>query len=314
MAKKIKTGVKKRGEKIYWKQMIPLYLLMLPGLTYMICNNYLPMFGISIAFKKLDVRKGIWGSPWCGFENFKFLFKTSTAFDIIRNTVLYNVVFIILGTVLAIAAAILLNEVRSKVASRIYQSLILLPYLISWVVVSYLVYAFFAADTGLINSVLKGLGLNTIQWYQEKRYWPFILTFVHLWKGIGYSMIIYLSSIVGISQDYYEAARIDGATKWQQIKNITLPLIKPTVITMFILSIGRIFASDFGLFYQVPKNSGALYSVTQTIDVYVYNALMQNSDYGMSSAASVFQSIVGFILVMTANKIVSKYSRENALF
>ena len=179
--------------------------------------------------------------------------------------------------------------------------MILLPYLMSWVVVSYLVYTLLAADTGLINSVLKTLGLKSINWYQEQKYWPFILTFCNIWKGTGYSMIIYLSSIVGISQDYYEAARIDGATKWKQITDITLPLLKPTVITMLILSVGRIFASDFGLFYQIPKNSGALYNVTQTIDVYVYNALMKNADYGMSSAASVFQSIVGFLFVVVAN-------------
>lgn len=307
-------NVAEKKKKRRWGEILPLYLMALPGVIYMICNNYLPMFGIAIAFKKLSVRKGIWGSDWCGFDNFKFLFQSSTAVTIIRNTVLYNVVFIILGTVIAIMVAILLNEIRSKVASRLYQSIILLPFLISWVVAGYLAYALLSSDTGLINSVLRSLGMNTINWYQEKKYWPLILTICNIWKGVGYSMIIYLSSIVGFSPDYYEAARIDGATKWQQIKRITLPLLKPTVITMFILSIGRIFASDFGLFYQLPRNSGALYSVTQTIDVYVYNALMQNSDYGMSSAASVFQSIVGFALVMAANWVVRKYSEENALF
>lgn len=305
---------RKAKKKIRWSRFLPMYLLALPGFIYMICNNYIPMFGIVIAFKKLNVRKGLLGSDWCGFDNFKFLFQSSTAFTIIRNTVLYNIVFIILGTVIAIAAAILLNEVRNKAATTFYQSVILLPFLISWVVVSYLVYAFLSADTGLINSVLEKLGMHSINWYQEKKYWPFILTFCHIWKGTGYSMIIYLSSIVGISQDYYEASRIDGATKWQQIRKITLPLLKPTVITLFILNVGRIFASDFGLFYQIPKNSGALYSVTQTIDVYVFNALMKNSDYGMSSAASVFQSVVGFVLVVIANQIVKKYSKESALF
>lgn len=301
-------------KKARWSRFLPMYLLAAPGIIYMICNNYIPMFGIAIALKKINVQKGILGSEWCGFDNFKFLFQSSTAFTIIRNTILYNITFIILGTIIAITAAILLNEVRSKVASRFYQSVILLPFLISWVVVSYLVYALLSSDTGLINSILENLGMQSINWYQEKAYWPFILTFCNIWKGTGYSMIIYLSSIMGISQDYFEAARIDGATKWQQIKKITLPLLKPTIITMFILNVGRIFASDFGLFYQIPKNSGALYSVTQTIDVYVFNALMQNSDYGMSSAASVFQSLVGFVLVVAANKIVKKYSEESALF
>lgn len=305
----------KAKKKFRWKRYLPVYLIALPGLIYLVCNNYLPMFGIIIAFKDLNFSKGIFGSDWAGFDNFEFLFRSDTAWVIIRNTILYNVAFIILGTIIAVAFAIFLNEVRNKFASRTYQTLILLPYLIGWVIVGYLVYAFLSADTGLVNkSILQPLGLDTINWYSDTRYWPFILTFVYIWKSCGYSMIIYFASIVGISQDYYEAAMIDGATKWQQIRNITLPLLKPTVITMFILSVGRIFNSDFGLFYQVPRNSGVLYPVTQTIDVYVYNALMQNSDYGMSSAASVFQSIVGFILVVIANMIIRKTNKESALF
>lgn len=185
----------------------------------------------------------------------------------------------------------------------------------SWVIVSYLVYAFLSAETGLVNNaILEKLGLKGISWYNSPQYWPFILTFVSLWKSLGYAMIIYFSSIVGISQDYYEAATLDGASKWQQIKCITLPLLKPTVITMFVLQIGRIFYSDFGLFYQIPMNSGTLYSVTRTIDVYVYNALMKSSDFGMSSAASVYQSVVGFIMIIGANALIRKFSKENALF
>lgn len=309
------AGKGKKKKKIRWRQVMPIYVLAFPGIIYMICNNYFPMFGIVIAFKKLNFSKGIFGSDWCGLQNFEFLFQSSTAFNIIRNTILYNIAFIILGNVLAIACAVLLNEIISKVASRIYQSLILLPYLMSWVVVSYLGYAFLSADTGMINSsILKQLGITGINWYNSPKYWPLILIFVYLWKSTGYSMIIYFSSIVGISKDYYEAAVVDGATKWQQIKNITLPLLKPTVITLLILSVGHIFNSDFGLFYQVTKNTGTLYDVTQTIDVYVYNALMKRSDYGMSSAASVFQSVVGLGLVLLTNAIVRKKSRENALF
>lgn len=307
------NGKIKRG--IRWRRFLPIYALALPGLIYLLCNNYLPMFGIVIAFKKLNFSKGIFASEWCGFDNFKFLFQSNTAWIIIRNTILYNIVFIILGTITAVALAIFLNEISGKFSSKIYQTLILLPYLISWVIVSYLVFAFLGADAGLVNKViLAAFGFESINWYSEASYWPWIITFVYIWKSVGYSMIIYFSSIVGISQDYFEAAMIDGATKLQQIKNITLPLLKPTVITMFILSVGHIFNSDFGLFYQVPKNSGMLYSATQTIDVYVYNALMQNADYGMSSAASVFQSIVGFVLVIVANKIVSKSNKESALF
>ena len=304
-----------KKKKIRWKQYLPIYLLALPGIIYMICNNYLPMFGIVIAFKKLNFAKGILASPWCGLKNFEFLFKSSTAFTMIRNTICYNVLWLILGHVLAIASAIVLNEITNRFRARFYQSVILLPYLMSWVVVSYLVFAFLSADTGMFNnSILKPLGIAPVNWYSESKYWPFILTFVNHWKNNGYTMIVYFASIVGISQDYYEAAMLDGATKWQQIKHITIPQLVPTIITLMILSVGRIFASDFGLFYQIPRNTGALYNATQTIDVYVYNALMQRSDYGMASAASVFQSIVGFLMVMVTNAIVRKVSRENAMF
>ena len=304
-----------KKKKIRWKQYLPIYLLALPGIIYMICNNYLPMFGIVIAFKKLNFAKGILASPWCGLKNFEFLFKSSTAFTMIRNTICYNVLWLILGHVLAIASAILLNEITNRFRARFYQSVILLPYLMSWVVVSYLVFAFLSADTGMFNnSILKPLGIAPVNWYSESKYWPFILTFVNHWKNNGYTMIVYFASIVGISQDYYEAAMLDGATKWQQIKHITIPQLVPTIITLMILSVGRIFASDFGLFYHIPRNTGALYNATQTIDVYVYNALMQRSDYGMASAASVFQSIVGFLMVMVTNAIVRKVSRENAMF
>ena len=304
---------RKTGRK-NWKRIIPFYIMMLPGLAYLIINNYIPMFGITIAFKKLNFQKGILGSEWVGLDNFKFLFASSDAWTITRNTLAYNVINIILGTVLALALAIFLNEIRNKHMSKIYQTLVLLPYLMSWVVVSYICYSFISGDTGMINGVIKACGGEAINFYNEAKYWPFIIVFFNLWKGIGYSMIIYYSGIVGISNDYYEAATLDGANKWQQIKNITLPLMKPTVITMFILSLGSIMRSDFGLFYQLPKNSGALYSVTRTLDVYVYNALMKNNDFGMSSAASVFQAVIGFILIVVANKVVAKVSAENKLF
>lgn len=301
-----------------WKKTVrdfPYYIMVLPGLLYLLINNYMPMFGVIIAFKKMNYSKGILGSDWCGLDNFRFLFKTKDAWTITRNTIGYNIVFFIIGTICAMTLAILMNELRSKMATKVYQTLILLPFLMSWVVISYLVYAFLAPDSGFFNkTILPALGQNPINWYSDKTYWPYILVLVNTWKGVGYSMIIYFSSIVGISQDYFEAARIDGAKKWQQIRYITLPLLKPTVITLFILAVGQIFRSDFGLFYQVTKNSGPLYEFTRTIDVYVYQALMKNSDYGMSSAASFYQSIVGFILILIANKIVKKYQASSALF
>lgn len=305
--------VKKR--RVQLKRIWPFYLMVLPGLIYLFINNYLPMFGIIIAFKDMNFTKGIFKSDWCGFDNFRFLFGTKDAWSITRNTICYNVAFFIIGTVMAILLAIAISEVASKFASKTYQTLILLPYLMSWVVISYLAFAFLSGENGYLNKTLfPALGLKPVSWYQDKTYWPFILIFVNTWKNVGYSMIIYYSSIVGISQDYFEAARIDGASKLKQIRYITLPLLKPTVITLFILTVGQVFRSDFGLFYQVTRNSGTLYEYTRTIDVYVYQALMKNADYGMSSAASVYQSICGFILIMLANYIVKKYQKSSALF
>lgn len=301
--------------KIRWKAIIPIYIMVLPGFIYLMINNYIPMYGILIAFKKLNYQKGLFGSSWCGLDNFRFLFLSKDAWVITRNTVGYNIAFFIVGTIIAVTMAILINEIRSKAASKFYQSATLLPFLISWVVISYLGYAFLSPTTGLINnSILEAMGKDMINWYQEPKYWPYIIILINTWKVLGYNMIIYLSSIVGISSDYYEAAWLDGANKWQQIKSITLPLLKPTVITLLILSIGQIFRSDFGLFYQMPQRSGSLYSVTRTLDVYVYEALMRNSDFGMSSAAAFYQSIVGFILIMAANYVVKKYNSDNALF
>lgn len=312
VAARPKQKLKKRRR---WGKIIAIYLMILPGMLYFVINNYLPMYGITIAFRKLNYKQGIFNSPWCGIDNFKFLFASGNMEIAIRNTILYNVAFIIIGTILPITVAILFNEIRNKMAKKFYQTAILLPYLMSMVVVSYLAFAFLSADNGFVNkSIIEPLTGNVISFYQEKKYWPFILIFINQWKGIGFSMILYLSSILGISPDYYEAARVDGATKWQQIRYITLAFLKPTVIMMFILSVSKIFYSDFGLFYQIPKNSGTLYPVTQTIDTYVYNALMNQNNISMSSAASVLQSIIGFILILTANGIIKKVSAENAMF
>ena len=303
---------KRKSNKIV--RCLPFYVMALPGIAYLICNNFMPLYGMLLAFKKLDVRKGIFGSEWVGLKNFEFLFSSNTAFKIIRNTIGYNLVFLIVGTCIAVALAILLNEIRLKGFQKFYQSMLLIPYLISWVLASYLAYAFLAQDVGLINSILNFFGLPDVAWYTSKQYWPVILFIVYIWKKVGYMLIIYYSSIVSISADYFEAATIDGATKWQQIRFITLPLIKSTVVTMTILMLGRIANSDFGMFYQIPRNSGALYDTTQTIDVYVYNALMNNNDFGMSAAAAVFQSVVGFIFIMAANGVVRKISKKDALF
>ena len=297
------------------KRFWPLYLMFLPGVIYLFVNCYIPMFGIQIAFRQYNARDGIYGSPWCGLDNFEFLFRTDDAFVMTRNTLLYNLVFIVLGTVLAIAVAIVLNEVRSKSAKQVYQTVILIPYLISMVIVSYLAFAFLSSSNGYINnSVLKAFGMEAVDWYTQPQYWPVILVIINIWKGLGYNMILYYATICGIDHTLYEAAVVDGATRWQQIRSITLPSLKSTIIILTLMALGGIFRSDFGLFYQVPQNSGPLISVTQTIDTYVYRGLMQTNNIGMSSAAGVYQSVVGFILVVSANFVVRKLDSESSLF
>ena len=293
---------------------IPLYIMALPGLLYLFINNYMPLPGLVLAFKKYNAKKGIFGSANVGFKNFKYLFATKDAFVITRNTILYNVVFIIVNTVLAVFVAILLAEMTSKL-KKTYQIIILLPFMISMVIVSSLAFGFLSNDNGFLNNtILKALGKEPVQWYMQKQYWPFILVFVNAWKVIGYNCIIYLSTILGIDRSIYESASIDGAGKWTQIAKITIPLLKPTIIMMTLLAVGRIFYSDFGLFYQVPQNQGALFSVTNTIDTYVYRGLLELGDMSMASAAGLYQSVVGFICILAANLIVRKLDPESALF
>lgn len=304
----METGKKKYNPK----KDLPFFALMLPALIYIFINNYLPMFGIFIAFKNINYQKGIFGSEWAGLKNFEFLFKTKDAYIMLRNTLGYNVLFIFLSVVLSVSLAILMSEIGRTFLAKVLQPLIIFPNMISMVIVAYIVYAFLNSQTGFLDKSI--LAAAPISWYSDPKYWPFILTIVNVWRGTGYGSIIYMASIAGIDAELFEAARVDGATRWQQITHITIPLLKPTVVMLVLMSVSKIFNSDFGLFYQVPMNSGALYSTTQTIDTYVYRALMQLSDIGMSSAASVFQSIVGFVLVLTANKIVARVDEDNKLF
>lgn len=307
--------IKKKSKMKQFKKYLPLYLMLLPGCVYLFINNYIPMAGIVIAFKKVDFSKGIFRSPWNGLENFRFLFQTKDAFIITRNTILYNVAFIIVNTVVGIILAILICEIQSKLAKKVYQSVILVPFLMSMVILSYIVYALFSSENGMVNNtILPLLGMEPKSWYNEPQYWPAILIITNCWKGVGYGCLIYISSIVGIDKAYYEAAKLDGATRWQQIKYITLPGLKTTVITLTLLSIGRIFYSDFGLFYQVPMNSGTILNTTNVIDTYVYRALLQLGNVGMASAAGVYQSLVGFVIVLLSNLMVKKIDPDSALF
>lgn len=298
-----------------WKISLALLSMMVPGLVYLIINNYIPMAGLQIAFKDYNTLDGIWGSAWCGLKNFTYLFKTKDAITMTKNTILYNLVFIILGNALAVAIAIMLNELRSHMAKKVYQVIFLIPYLISMVVVSYIVFAFLSFDSGFVNNaIITKLGGKAINWYVKPEYWPYILVFVYLWKSFGYSSIIYYATVIGIDSSLYEAAVVDGANGRQRIWHVTLPGLKVTIITLVLLAVGRIFYSDFSLFYQVPQNSGMLSNVTTTIDVYVYKGLTQLNDIGRSSAAGFYQSIVGFVVVLIANFVVSKVDKDSALF
>jgi putative aldouronate transport system permease protein len=294
-------------------------LMVLPGALWFLFFSYLPMIGTIIAFKEYRFsRDGFWASiinsKWVGLDNFKFLFTTNDAYIITRNTLLYNGAFILLGLILSVLMAIVLSEIVNKKLAKVYQTGMFLPYFLSWVVVGYFAFSFLSSERGMLNQIMGFFGAESIQWYSEKAYWPFILILVYLWKAVGYNSVVYLAAIMGIDKSLYEAAMIDGASKFQQIRNITLPLLSPIITIMTLLAIGKIFYADFGLFYQVPRNSGTLYSVTNVIDTYVYQGLKTTGEIGMSTAAGLYQSVVGFTLVMTSNYIVRKYNKDSALF
>lgn len=288
--------------------------MMLPALIYLFINNYLPMSGLVLAFEKYNVKDGIWGSQFVGFKNFTFLLKNNDLPILFRNTLGYNLCFILINLVLGVTLAILITEITNLKFRKAAQSSILFPFVVSIVIVSYMVRAFLDPEAGLLNHLLVSMGHQKVAWYDTAKYWPFILIFVNTWKGVGYGCILYISSILGIDMSLYESASLDGATKFQKIRYITLPFLKPTMITVSLLSLGRVFNSDFGLFFQVPQNSGLISSTTQTIDTFVYNVLITQSNVGMSAAASFFQSVMGFLMIMVFNAITRKISRENALF
>lgn len=311
----MKNAKPKTANRLANKMMsLELLLMMLPGVIYLIINNYIPMAGLVVAFKRFNYQDGIWGSPWSGMSNFTYLFKTQDAFNIVRNTLCYNILFIFLGQIVAITIAIMLYFLYGEMNKKFYQTVILIPYLISMVVVAYIVFGFLSQEHGVINHALTSLGMKPISFYTTEKWWPLIFTVVHLWKGFGYSSIVYYATVLGIDSGLYEAASIDGANIWPKVWHITLPGLKYTVITLVLMSLGGIMYSDFGLFYQVPMHSGVISSVTDTIDVYVYRALTQTNDIGRSAAAGFLQSIVGFILIMSVNAIVRKVEKDSALF
>ncbi len=307
--------------KTFFKDLIKnraMLLMVLPGTVWFFFFAYLPMAGTIIAFKQYRYsREGflasIIDSKWVGLQNFKFLFSTSDAYIITRNTVLYNIVFIVLGLVLSVAMAVILSEIVNKRLSKLYQTGMFMPYFLSWVIVGYFVFSFLSTDRGVLNHILTYFGKDPVSWYAESTAWPYMLAIISLWKSVGYNSVVYLAAIMGIDKSLYEAAMIDGANKWQQIRSITVPMLTPLMTILTLLAIGRIFYADFGLFYQVPRDSGALYSVTNVIDTYVYRGLKTTGEIGMSTAAGLYQSFVGFVLVIVSNAIVRKFNKDNAL-
>lgn len=307
-----KHGLAALKQDIYRNRI--LWLMILPVVIYVIVFNYAPMTGIIVAFKKFNYTDGILNSPWVGLANFKFLIQGGVLWRITRNTVLYNIVFTIVDMVAQIAVAVMLNEVLKKWFKKTTQSLMFLPYFISFVLVQSICYALFSYEYGLVNNVLNAIGATPANIYTNPGAWPAILTFFHEWKSLGYGVVIYLAAITGISSEYYEAARVDGATKWQQIRMITLPLLKPTAITLFLFAVGKIMKGQFELFFQLVGRNGLLYEVTDIIDTYVFRTITQTFDPGMSTAAGLYQSLFGFILIMIVNSIVKKIQPDYALF
>ena len=317
--KKTAAVVKRRNK--WTRDDTELTILALPTTIWYILFCYLPMFGIILSFKDFKILQdsnflvSLLSSDWVGFENFEYFFGLRDFPMILRNTICYNLVFIVLDIVLPVGLAIMISNIYSKRKSKLYQTLMFMPHFMSWVVVAYFVYAFLVTDKGLANALIKLFGGKPINWYFEPKYWPAILVFMHIWKGIGYSMVVYLASITGIDTSLYEAAVLDGASKWQQARYITLPSLQPIIIMMFILAVGRIFSSDFGLFYQVTQGAKQpLTPVVATFDVKIYQMLNSAAvSLGKTSAASMFQAVVGCITILTANAIVRKVDKGSAL-
>ncbi|NOU64637.1 ABC transporter permease subunit [Paenibacillus sp. LMG 31461] len=290
-----------------------LFFIIFPGALKILIFSYLPMIGIILAFKDYRYDKGIFGSSWVGLSNFKFFFLSDTAWRVTRNTVLYEFGYIILTTIFALAFAVMLNEISRKF-TKFYQTALFLPHFLSWVVVFYIVFAFLDINNGMLNKLLVYLGFEEVNWYLSAGPWPFILNVVALWKRVGYSALVYYAAIMALNQEYYEAARMDGASRWHMATKITVPLITPLISILIILSIGSLFTGDFGLHFFIPNNSGMTYPTTDIIDTYIYRALLTIGDVGMSAAIGLFQSVVGLILVVTANYVVKKLNSENSLW
>lgn len=291
-----------------------LYAMAVPGLLFFLVFSYFPIYGIMIAFKDYNFAKGITGSEWVGLKNFTYFFTSDDFWVILRNTLVLNMLFILFTTAAAVLIALMFNEIRNKYFKRISQSFIFLPYFMSWIVVGMIVQSLFGGEEPMINTWLQNFGFEPVNWMFESKLWPFILTVIRVWQGAGYLSIIFLAAITGISEDLYEAARIDGASKLQIVVRITLPLLVPTVMIMTLLAVGKIFNGDFAMIYAIIGDNSLLYPTTDVIDTFVFRSMRQLHDFGMSSAVGLFQSVMGLIFVIAANWITRKVSKESALF
>ena len=308
----IGTNRKKR----FKKEDLPLYIMATPTVVWLIVFCYVPILGLIMAFQDLNITAGILGSPFVGLKNFRFLFTTTDAWVITRNTVCYNVVFIMVNMVLAVLMALLLSELRSRIAAKGLQTIYMLPYFLSWAVVAIILSAFLDRDYGLVNRLMIMLGKQDtkVDYYTKRELWPPLLVGVNAWKGVGYQTVLYLAVISGISTEYYEAAVLDGATKRQQAWYITIPHLRMVISISIIMAMGSIFRGDFGLFYVVTKNTGRLYPVTDVIDTYIYRALTRLSNVGMATASGMYQSVVGLFMVLGVNAIVNRIDPDSAMF
>lgn len=308
--------MKKTKLQRFWismKKSWMLHLMALPAVLAVIIWSYIPKVGILMAFQKIDLQKGPYTSPWVGLKNFEFLFASKDIWEITRNTVLYNGTFIVLTLILSMSFALIISELRWKRTAKTLQTMLIMPHFLSMVAIAMAVYAFLRPEGGFINATFD---LGRFNWYgyEGKPYWPFLLVLVHIWQFAGFNSIVYTGVIAGISPEYYEAAAIDGASKLKQAWYITIPHLRTILCLNLIRSVGHLFASDFGLFYTVPRQSGALLSITQTLDTYIYRSLSLFSDPNKSTAAGLYQSLVGLILVCVANWIVDKIDSDSAMF
>lgn len=305
-----------KKQKWFKKEDISLHLMALPTLIWLVIFCYIPIFGLVMAFQELNITTGIFGSKFVGLRNFQFLFVSTDAWIITRNTVCYNLVFIVTNMVLAVTMALLLSELRSRMLAKTLQTVYMLPYFLSWAVVMIVVSAFLHYDYGIVNKIAVAAGWQdkAVDYYQNRGLWPFLLVFINAWKGVGYQTVLYLAVISGISGEYYEAAVLDGATKRQQAWYITIPHLRLVIGISIILAMGNIFRGDFGLFYVVTKDSGRIYPVTDVIDTYIYRSLTKLSNVGMATAAGMYQSVVGFVLILFVNWVVNKIDPDSAMF